>query len=74
MANKSLVYMKYLVSLIVSFFASVEISNAQSQLLENVKNNPEEVSFIAKNARGFILSNYSEDNFKFSFKKLFDTV
>ena len=42
--------------------------------IEYIKNNYEESSLVAKNAKGFILSNYSEDNFKFSFKKLFDTV
>ena len=42
--------------------------------IEYIKNNYEEASLVAKNAEGFILSNYSEDNFKFSFKKLFDTV
>tara|TARA_B100000927_G_scaffold25847_1_gene19355 strand:- start:1240 stop:2370 length:1131 start_codon:yes stop_codon:yes gene_type:complete len=39
-----------------------------------IKNNYEEASLVAKNAKEFILSNFSEDNFKFSFKKLFDTV
>ena len=42
--------------------------------IEYIKNNYEEASLVAKNAKGFILSNYSVDNFKFSFKKLFDTV
>ena len=42
--------------------------------IEYIKNNYEEVSLVAKNAKGFILSNYSENNFKFSFKKLFDMV
>jgi len=42
--------------------------------IEYIKNNYEEASLVAKNAKGFNLSNYSEDNFKFSFKKLFDTV
>ena len=42
--------------------------------IEYIKNNYEEASLVAKNAKGYILSNYSEDNFKFSFKKLFDTV
>ena len=42
--------------------------------IEYIKNNYAEASLVAKNAKGFILSNYSEDNFKFSFKKLFDTV
>ena len=42
--------------------------------IEYIKNNYDEASLVAKNAKGFILSNYSEDNFKFSFKKLFDMV
>ena len=42
--------------------------------IEYIKNNYDEASLVAKNAKGFILSNYSEDNFKFRFKKLFDTV
>ena len=42
--------------------------------IEYIKNNYEEASLVAKNAKGFILSNYSEDNFKFSFQKIFDTV
>ena len=42
--------------------------------IEYIKNNYDEASLVAKNAKGFILSNYSEDNFKFSFKKLFNTV
>ena len=42
--------------------------------IEYIKNNYDEASLVDKNAKGFILSNYSEDNFKFSFKKLFDTV
>ena len=42
--------------------------------IEYIKDNYDEASLVAKNAKGFILSNYSEDNFKFSFKKLFDTV
>ncbi len=42
--------------------------------IKYIKNNYDEASLVAKNAKGFILSNYSEDNFKFSFKKLFDTV
>ena len=42
--------------------------------IEYINNNYDEAYLVAKNAKGFILSNYSEDNFKFSFKKLFDTV
>ena len=42
--------------------------------IEYINNNYDEASLVAENAKGFILSNYSEDNFKFSFKKLFDTV
>ena len=58
----------------------VNIENLKTQISDHIKettpikNNHEEASFVAKNAKGFILSNYSEDNFKFSFKKLFDTV
>ena len=48
--------------------------DSRSLKIEYIKNNYEEASLVAKNAKGFILSNYSEDNFKFSFKKLFDTV
>ena len=48
--------------------------DSHSLKIEYIKNNYDEVSLVAKNAKGFILSNYSEDNFKFSFKKLFDTV
>ena len=53
-----------------------ESNNLESLSLkiEYIKNNYDEASLVAKNAKGFILSNYSEDNFKFSFKKLFDTV
>ena len=42
--------------------------------IDEIKNNYEEAIHIGKNAKDFILSNYSADNFKFSFKKLFDTV
>ena len=45
-----------------------------SEKIAYIKDNYEEVTAIAKNAKNFILTNYSEDNFKFSFKKLFDTV
>ena len=45
-----------------------------SEKIAYIKDNYEEVSAVAKNAKNFILTNYSEDNFKFSFKKLFDTV
>ena len=45
-----------------------------SEKIAYIKDNYGEVTAIAKNAKNFILTNYSEDNFKFSFKKLFDTV
>ncbi len=54
-------------------FESNNLDNL-SLKIEYIKNNYDEASLVAKNAKGFILSNYSEDNFKFSFKKLFDTV
>ena len=54
-------------------FESNNLDSLQSKI-EYIKNNHEEVTLVAKNAKDFILSNYSEDNFKFSFKKLFDAV
>ena len=54
-------------------FESNNLDNL-SLKIEYIKNNYDEASLVAMNAKGFILSNYSEDNFKFSFKKLFDTV
>ena len=54
-------------------FESNNLDSLQSKI-EYIKNNHEEVTMVAKNAKDFILSNYSEDNFKFSFKKLFDAV
>ena len=42
--------------------------------IQEIKNNYEEAINVGNNAKDFILSNYSADNFKFSFKKLFDTV
>jgi len=62
---------------IVKWFGKEFKSNNLDSLslkIEYIKNNYDEASLVAKNAKGFILSNYSEDNFKFSFKKLFDTV
>ena len=54
-------------------FESNNLDSLQSKI-EYIKNNHEEATLVAKNAKDFILSNYSEDNFKFSFKKLFDAV
>ena len=42
--------------------------------IQEIKNNYEEAIHVGNNAKDFILSNYSADNFKFSFQKLFDTV
>ena len=42
--------------------------------IQEIKNNYEDAVHVGNNAKDFILSNYSADNFKFSFKKLFDTV
>ena len=42
--------------------------------IEEIKTNYKDAIHVGKNAKDFILSNYSADNFKFSFKKLFDTV
>jgi len=42
--------------------------------IQEIKNNYEEAIHVGNNAKDFILSNYSADNFKFSFQKLFDTA
>ena len=42
--------------------------------IQEIKTNYKDAINVGKNAKDFILSNYSADNFKFSFKKLFDTV
>jgi len=42
--------------------------------IQEIKTNYKDAIHVGKNAKDFILSNYSVDNFKFSFKKLFDTV
>ena len=42
--------------------------------VQEIKTNYKDAIHVGKNAKDFILSNYSADNFKFSFKKLFDTV
>ena len=42
--------------------------------IQEIINNYNDAVHVGNNAKDFILSNYSADNFKFSFKKLFDTV
>ena len=42
--------------------------------IQEIKTNYKDAIHVGKNEKDFILSNYSADNFKFSFKKLFDTV
>ena len=42
--------------------------------IQEIKNNYQDAIHVGNNAKNFILSNYSADNFKFSFKKLFDAV
>ena len=52
-------------------------SNDLKTMIENIDyiiKNYSEASAVGKNAKDFILSNYSADNFKFSFQKIFDTV
>jgi len=52
-------------------------SNNQEALTEKINyilSNYEEAEMVGINAKEFILSNFSSDNFKFSFKKIFDTV
>ena len=54
-------------------FESNSIESLASKIKE-VEENYEEAVHIGRNAKDFILSNYSAENFKFSFKKIFDTV
>lgn len=54
-------------------FESNSIESLASKIKE-VEENYEEAIHIGSNAKDFILSNYSAENFKFSFKKIFDTV
>lgn len=54
-------------------FESNSIESLASKIKE-VEENYEEATNIGSNAKDFILSNYSAENFKFSFKKIFDTV
>ena len=54
-------------------FESNSIESLASKIKE-VQENYEEAAHIGSNAKDFILSNYSAENFKFSFKKIFDTV
>ena len=42
--------------------------------IQEIINNYNDAVHVGNNAKDFILSNYSADNYKFSFKKLFDTV
>ena len=54
-------------------FESDNIESLTSKIQE-IKNNYQDAIHVGNNAKNFILSNYSADNFKFSFKKLFDAV
>ena len=52
-------------------------SNDLKTMIEKIDyiiKNYSEATAVGKNAKDFILSNYSADNFKFSFQKIFDTV
>jgi len=54
-------------------FESDNLESLTSKIQE-IKNNYKDAIHVGNNAKDFILSNYSADNFKFSFKKLFDAV
>ena len=54
-------------------FESDNLESLTSKIQE-IKNNYQDAIHVGNNAKNFILSNYSADNFKFSFKKLFDAV
>ena len=53
-----------------------ESNNLDSMIkkINHVIQNYNEATAVGINAKEFILSNYSSDNFKFSFQKIFDTV
>ena len=53
-----------------------ESNNLDSMIkkINHVIQNYNEATSVGINAKEFILSNYSSDNFKFSFQKIFDTV
>ena len=48
--------------------------NSMIKKINHVIQNYNEATSVGINAKEFILSNYSSDNFKFSFQKIFDTV
>jgi len=48
--------------------------NSMIKKINHVIQNYNEATAVGINAKEFILSNYSSDNFKFSFQKIFDTV
>ena len=57
--------MRYLLALIISISTSVQSSHAQSQLLENVKRNPEEASIMCSKFKEFNsngISSYSKES------------
>jgi glycosyltransferase involved in cell wall biosynthesis len=54
-------------------FESDNLESLTSKIQE-IKNNYQDAIHVGNNAKNFILSNYSADNFKFSFKKIFDAV
>ena len=45
-----------------------------SEKINYIEENYNEAVHVGRNAKEFILNNYSAENFKFSFKKIFDTV
>ena len=53
-----------------------ESNNVESlaKKIQYIEENYDEAMRVGRNAKDFILNNYSAENFKFSFKKIFDTV
>ena len=58
---------------LVKYFESNNL-DSMIKKINHVIQNYNEATSVGINAKEFILSNYSSDNFKFSFKKIFDTV
>ena len=53
-----------------------ESNNVESlaKKIQYIEENYDEAMHVGRNAKDYILNNYSAENFKFSFKKIFDTV
>ena len=65
-----------IIACLVYFLISKEIKQKKQEAIriQYIEENYDEAMHVGRNAKDFILNNYSAENFKFSFKKIFDTV